>query len=207
MRDRIQEELEAKMTFVLRNKDELMHRIEALERDSDSRNSEITIKMENHSKRLMTELDSANEKTDRLISVIARLEEDVRVQVDRSIRDLEATDLRQQKEINDLNDQYKELMKNYETFRELITKELREEFLKINENFEQQSKVIAQKEAKLRADMEKFLADNARMANLADDLKQFTIKIENIERIIQQLQTQPKGGASSEETKALAAQI
>ena len=49
-------------------------------------------------------VDGTNEKVDRLISVIARLEEDVRVQVDRSIRDLEATDLRQQKEIADLND-------------------------------------------------------------------------------------------------------
>ena len=39
--------------------------------------------------------------------MIGRLEEDVRVQVDRQIRDLEQTDLRQQKEIADLNDQVK----------------------------------------------------------------------------------------------------
>ena len=190
------------MTFVLRNKDELLRRIEALERDNDRASSDITIKLENFNKKLNNELASTNEKVDRLIAVIARLEEDVRVQVDRSIRDLEATDLRQQKEINDLNDQYKELMKNYENFRELITKELREEFLKINENFEQQSKVIAQKEAKLRADMEKFLAENARLLNLADDMKGVNIKIENIEKIIQQLQ-KGMGGASNEEVKAL----
>ena len=75
-------------------------------------------------------------------------------------------------------------MKNYENFRELITKELREEFLKINENFDQQSKVIAQKEAKLRADMEKFLAENAKMLNLAEEMQGITIKIESIEKII-----------------------
>ena len=75
-------------------------------------------------------------------------------------------------------------MKNYESFRELITKELREEFLKINENFENQAKVIAAKEAKLRADMEKFLADNARMLNLAEDMQGINIKIEQIEKII-----------------------
>ena len=98
-------------------------------------------------------------------------------------------------------------MKNYENFRELITKELREEFLKINENFDQQSKVIAQKEAKLRADMEKFLAENAKMLNLAEEMQGITIKIESIEKIIQQLQANPSGGASSEEQKLLAAQI
>ena len=76
-------------------------------------------------------------------------------------------------------------MKNYESFRELITKELREEFLKINENFENQAKVIAAKEAKLRADMEKFLAENARMLNLAEDMQGINIKIEQIEKIIQ----------------------
>ena len=124
------------MTFMLRNKDELLHRIEALERDNDRSNGDITIKIDNMNKKMNNEIDSTNEKVDRLISVIARLEEDVRVQIDRSIRDLETTDLRQQKEIADLNDQYKELMQNYESFRELITKELREEFVKINENFE-----------------------------------------------------------------------
>ena len=79
MRDRIQEELEAKLTFVLRNKDELLHRIEALERDNDRSNTDITIKLDNFGKRLTNEMDSTNEKVDRLISVIARLEEDVRV--------------------------------------------------------------------------------------------------------------------------------
>ena len=95
MRDRIQEELEAKLTFVLRNKDELLHRIEALERENDRGSSEITIKVKNMENRMNGELASTNEKVDRLISVISRLEEDLRVQVDRSIRDLEQTDLRQ----------------------------------------------------------------------------------------------------------------
>ena len=95
MRDRIQEELEAKLTFVLRNKDELLHRIEALERESDRGSSEITIKVKNMENRMNGEMASTNEKVDRLISVISRLEEDLRVQVDRSIRDLEQTDLRQ----------------------------------------------------------------------------------------------------------------
>ena len=75
-------------------------------------------------------------KMENLIKVVQKLEEDVRIQVDRSIRDLESTDLRQQKEIADINDQMKEFLKNYEDFREMITRELRDEFAKINDNFE-----------------------------------------------------------------------
>jgi predicted nucleic acid-binding Zn-ribbon protein len=77
-----------------------------------------------------------DEKVQKTVEIVNKLEEDVRVQVDRSIRDLESTDLRQQKEIADLNDQYKEFLKGYETFKELITRELREEFIKVNENFQ-----------------------------------------------------------------------
>ena len=85
----MQEELEAKLAFVLRGRDDLLHRIEALERDNDKAGSEITIKIQNMEKKMKNDMDGTNEKVDRLISVIARLEEDVRVQVDRSIRDLE----------------------------------------------------------------------------------------------------------------------
>jgi len=55
--------------------------------------------------------------------------------VDRSIRDLESTNLRQQKEIADMEDLYKELSRNLQHFKETITKELAEEFAKVNENF------------------------------------------------------------------------
>ena len=79
LRDRVQEELEAKLTFVLRNKDELLHRIEALERENDRATGDVTIRLDNFNKKLNNEMDSTNEKVDRLISVIARLEEDVRV--------------------------------------------------------------------------------------------------------------------------------
>ena len=85
----MQEELEAKLAFVLRGRDDLLHRIEALERDNDKAGSEITIKVQNMERKMKNDMDGTNEKVDRLISVIARLEEDVRVQVDRSIRDLE----------------------------------------------------------------------------------------------------------------------
>ena len=64
------------------------------------------------------------------------------MQVDRSIRDLESTDLRQQKEIADINDTVKEVLKNYDNFKDLITRELREEFQKINGNFEEQTKAM-----------------------------------------------------------------
>ena len=56
--------------------------------------------------------------------------------------------------------------------------------------------------------MEKSLSENARLLNLADDMKTVNIKIESIEKIIQQLSGQlGKGGASSEEMNALSAQM
>ena len=77
---------------------------------------------------------------------------------------MESTDLRQQKEIADLNDQYKEFLKNYEAFREMITRELKEEFTKINENFEAQARIIAQKEARLRAEIEALKRAHVQLA-------------------------------------------
>ena len=92
---------------MIRNKDELLQRIEALERDGDRSSTEITLKIQDFERKLKNEIEGSNQKVDRLIAVIGRLEEDVRVQVDRQIRELEQTDLRQQKEIADLNDQMK----------------------------------------------------------------------------------------------------
>ena len=53
--------------------------------------------------------------------------------------------------------------------------------------------------------MEKFLAENAKMLNLAEDMKGINVRIETMERIIQQLQAQGTGGASSDEQKAMQA--
>ena len=105
---------------MIRNKDELLNRIEALERDGDRSSTEITLKIQDFERRLKNEIEGSNQKVDRLIAVIGRLEEDVRVQVDRQIRELEQTDLRQQKEIADLNDQIKLTLQKYESLRETI---------------------------------------------------------------------------------------
>ena len=86
--------MEAKLTFMLRNKDELLTRIEALEREGDKSSMEITLKLQDFERKLKNDVEGANSKLDRLIAVIARLEEDVRVQVDKQIRELEQTDLR-----------------------------------------------------------------------------------------------------------------
>lgn len=50
---------------------------------------EITLKLQDFERKLKNDVDGANSKLDRLIAVIARLEEDVRVQVDKQIRELE----------------------------------------------------------------------------------------------------------------------
>ena len=105
---------------MIRNKDELLNRIEALERDGDRSSTEITLKIQDFERKLKNEIEGSNQKVDRLIAVIGRLEEDVRVQVDRQIRELEQTDLRQQKEIADLNDQIKLTLQKYESLRETI---------------------------------------------------------------------------------------
>ena len=73
---------------MIRNKDELLNRIEALERDNDRNSTEITLKIQEFERKLKNDVDGSNEKTDRLIAVISRLEEDVRVQVDRQLREL-----------------------------------------------------------------------------------------------------------------------
>ena len=127
--------MEAKLTFMLRNKDELLTRIEALEREGDKSSMEITLKLQDFERKLKNDVEGANSKLDRLIAVIARLEEDVRVQVDKQIRELEQTDLRQQKEIADLNDQIKLSFQKYESLRETIQHELQAEFEKVNKNF------------------------------------------------------------------------
>ena len=74
---------------MIRNKDELLQRIEALERDGDRSSTEITLKIQDFERKLKNEIEGSNQKVDRLIAVIGRLEEDVRVQVDRQIRELE----------------------------------------------------------------------------------------------------------------------
>ena len=106
------------------------------------------------------------------------------MQVDRSIRDLESTDLRQQKEIADLNDQYKEFLKNYEAFREMITKELRDEFAKINENFESQARIVAQKEARLRQEIEALRKEVQPLFALFDEIKIILEKLGRLEEAV-----------------------
>jgi septation ring formation regulator EzrA len=48
-------------------------------------------------------------KQQTVVQHVQQLETDFKVQVDRSLRDLEATDLKQQKEIADINDYFKKL--------------------------------------------------------------------------------------------------
>lgn len=48
-------------------------------------------------------------KQQTVVAHVQQLETDFKVQVDRSLRDLEATDLKQQKEIADVNDSFKKL--------------------------------------------------------------------------------------------------
>jgi hypothetical protein len=48
-------------------------------------------------------------KQQTVVQHVQQLETDFKVQVDRSLRELEATDLKQQKEIGDINDYFKKL--------------------------------------------------------------------------------------------------
>ena len=68
----------------------LEHSEERADQDSPSgrKKRQFDMKNENNKTSLGSSAETSNEKTDRLIAVISRLEEDVRVQVDRQLREL-----------------------------------------------------------------------------------------------------------------------
>jgi len=168
----------------MKNRDDLLTRIEMCEQDNERMNHETRGEVDQVNLRHNQAISLLDSKQQKMIGALSKLEEDVRIQVDRSIRDLESTDLRQQKEIADLNDQYKEFLKNYEAFREMISKELREEFAKINENFESQARIVAQKEARLRQEIESLRKDMQPLFALFDEIKILIAKFSKLEEAV-----------------------
>lgn len=76
--------------------------------------------------------------------------------MDRAIRDLEATDLRQQKEIADLSDVYKEQAREAASFKVWVADQLKIEFGKINDNFVGAAIALDNKEKRLQGEIDEL---------------------------------------------------
>ena len=80
-----------------------------------------------------------------------------------------------------MNDQIKLSQQKYESLRETIQLELQKEFDKINKNFSAMEQQSLQREAQLREDLEKLIAENGNASALANEIQSITLKIQGLE--------------------------
>ena len=96
---------------------------------------------------------------ERLKSLIQQhhdFELNTRNQLDRSMRDLESTDIKMQQEINDMNDRNREQVIIIENFKQWVAEELKKEFIKINNNFEAQQQDFLGREQRTQGEIERL---------------------------------------------------
>lgn len=82
------------MSLILRNRDDLLKRVEQCEKDMEAGDQELSARFYKDLEEMANNMDANKESIERILKVIGTLETDLHVQVDRSIRDLEQTDLK-----------------------------------------------------------------------------------------------------------------
>ena len=165
-------ELEAKMSLILRNRDDLLKRIEDTEHEMEKLNAESTRRIAKAEQTVKESVDANREKLLSLSSQVTDLENDVRSHVDRAIRDLETSDLKIQQEMNDLTDKHREHVGAMETFKVWVADELKREFLKINQNFVHSAQIMDAKDKRTQGEIDRVSSDlGASIAQITEFLK------------------------------------
>ena len=94
LRDRMETELVAKLALTLRNRDDLLRRLETIEGEMEKVRIETSERVSKAEERLGVGGEAQGQSVKSLAKLVQQLENDVRVSIDRAIRDLETTNLR-----------------------------------------------------------------------------------------------------------------
>ena len=94
LRDRMETELVAKLALTLRNRDDLLSRLEGIETEIERVRIDTSERVSKAEEKLGVGEEAQGQSVKSLAKLVQQLEKDVRISVDRAIRDLESTNLR-----------------------------------------------------------------------------------------------------------------
>ena len=120
MKNRLETEIESKLTLIIRNRDDLLKRIEAAEAEMEKMNTEAAKRISRAEQALEKSRGVSDDQLRLLVAKVEKIELDVTGKYDQKLRQLEATDNSMQKEILDMGESIRSNQKNIDDFRNFV---------------------------------------------------------------------------------------
>ena len=120
LKNRLETEIESKLTLIIRNRDDLLKRIEAAEAEMEKMNTEAAKRISRAEQALEKSRGVSDDQLRLLVAKVEKIELDVTGKYDQKLRQLEATDNSMQKEILDMGESIRSNQKNIDDFRNFV---------------------------------------------------------------------------------------